>query len=92
MGAVYPMSLRRRRRPKRLNDMTKGICHPVSNGPMFFPGDSEGQRSLGGHSPWAQKESDATERISMNVYTSDGSQRQKITQRQRVIYLLAIYL
>ena len=86
------MSLRRKRRPKRLNDMPKGVCHLVSNGPVFFPGDSEGQRSLGGHSPWAHKESDATERISMYAYISDGSQCQKITQRQRVIYLLAIYL
>ena len=29
--------------------------------PVFFPGKSHGQRSLGGYSPWGLKESDTTE-------------------------------
>ena len=29
--------------------------------PVFLPGDSHGQRSLVGYSPWGHKESDTTE-------------------------------
>ena len=32
--------------------------HPT---PVFLPGDSHGQRSLAGYSPWGCKESDTTE-------------------------------
>ena len=31
--------------------------------PVFLPGESHGQRSLVGHSPWSLKESDTTERL-----------------------------
>ena len=31
--------------------------------PVFFPGESHGQRSLVGYSPWGLKESDMTERL-----------------------------
>ena len=31
--------------------------------PVFLPGESHGQRSLGGYSPWGCKESDMTERL-----------------------------
>ena len=30
--------------------------------PVFLPGESHGQRSLAGYSPWGHKESDTTER------------------------------
>ena len=30
--------------------------------PVFLPGESHGQRSLAGYSPWGHRESDATER------------------------------
>ena len=33
--------------------------------PVFFPAESHGQRSLAGHSPMGHKESDTTERLSM---------------------------
>ena len=33
--------------------------------PVFLPGDSHGQRSLAGYSPWGRKESDATERLTL---------------------------
>ena len=31
------------------------------NSPVFLPGESHGQRSLVGHSPWGHKESDMAE-------------------------------
>ena len=31
--------------------------------PVFLPGESHGQRSLEGYSPWGHKESDTTERL-----------------------------
>ena len=32
--------------------------------PAFLPGESHGQRSLEGYSPWGHKESDTAERLS----------------------------
>ena len=37
---------------------------------LFLPGESHGQRSLVGCSPWAPKESDMTEQLSTNNKTS----------------------
>ena len=37
--------------------------------PGFFPGESHGQRSLVGCSPWGRKESDMTERLSACTHT-----------------------
>ena len=34
--------------------------------PVFLPGESHGQRSLVGYSPWGCKESDTTERLNHN--------------------------
>ena len=31
--------------------------------PVFLPGESHGQKSLGGYSPWDHKESDTTEHV-----------------------------
>ena len=31
--------------------------------PVFLPGESHGQRSLGGYSPWGRRESNTTERL-----------------------------
>ena len=36
--------------------------------PVFLPGQSQGQRSLAGYSPWDHKESDMTKRTSMYVH------------------------
>ena len=33
--------------------------------PVFLPGESHGQRSLVGYSPWGPKESDTTERLTL---------------------------
>ena len=35
--------------------------------PVFLPGESYGQRSLAGYSPWGHKESDMTERAGTHV-------------------------
>ena len=43
---------------------TSGRSPGVGNGkptPVFLPGESHGQRSLVGYSPWDHKESDTTE-------------------------------
>ena len=37
--------------------------------PVFLPGESHGQRSLAGYSPWSLKESDTTEQLSMHTAT-----------------------
>ena len=35
--------------------------------PVFLPRDFHGQRSLAGCSPWGQKESESTERLTLNI-------------------------
>ena len=35
--------------------------------PVFLPGESHGQRSLAGCSPWGRKESDTTEQLSTHT-------------------------
>ena len=42
--------------------------------PVFLPGKSYEQRSLAGHSPWGQKESDMTERLSTHTHTHTHTQ------------------
>ena len=37
--------------------------------PVFLPGESYGQRTLEGHSPWGYKELDTTGCLSINNYT-----------------------
>ena len=37
--------------------------------PVFLPGESHGQRSLGGYSPWGRKQSDMTEQARHALYT-----------------------
>ena len=35
--------------------------------PVFLPGESHGQRSLAGYSPWGHKESDMTEQLMLSL-------------------------
>ena len=35
--------------------------------PVFLPGESQGQRSLAGYSPWGLKESDTTEKFTLSI-------------------------
>ena len=37
--------------------------------PVFWHGESHGQRSLVGYRPWGHKESDMTERLSLSLLT-----------------------
>ena len=42
--------------------------HPLFiHSPVFLPGESHGQRSLAGYSPWGHKESDMTEWLSTHT-------------------------
>ena len=47
--------------------------------PIFLPGESHGQRSLVGYSPWGHKESDTTERLNNHQCTSAGSRLWEIS-------------
>ena len=38
--------------------------------PIFLPGESHGQRSLAGYSPWGPKQLDTTEWLTLTFYTS----------------------
>ena len=40
--------------------------------PVFLPGESHGQRSLGASSPWGCKESDRTEASQHTLYSTDA--------------------
>ena len=35
--------------------------------PVFLPGESQGQRSLGGYSPWGGKELDTTKQLTLSL-------------------------
>ena len=37
--------------------------------PVFFPGESHGQRSLAGCSPWGRKKLDTTERLTIHFHS-----------------------
>ena len=41
--------------------------------PVFLPGESQGQRSLVGYSPWGRKASDTTERLHFTSNSFKGS-------------------
>ena len=41
--------------------------------PAILPGESHGQRSLVGHSSWARKESDTTERVTLPHWAHLGN-------------------
>ena len=41
--------------------------------PVFLPGEPRGQRSLVGCSPWARKQSDATERLTFHFHFSPST-------------------
>ena len=41
--------------------------------PVFLPGESHGQRSLAGYSPWGRKELDMTEWLSNIIMRTKGS-------------------
>ena len=42
--------------------------------PVFLPGESDGQRSLAGYSPWGRKQLDTTEQLSTHTHIALGCQ------------------
>ena len=53
--------------------------------PVFLPGESHGQRSLAGYSPWGHKESDTTEQLTLGL--QDLPEKKAQTSKQQVKYL-----
>ena len=52
---------------------------------VFLPGNSRGQRSLAGYSPWSHKELDPTEQLNTHIHThSIISRASQVAQWQRV--------
>ena len=62
----------------------EGNDNPLQS-PVFLPGKSHGQRSLGGYSPWGRKESDTTERLH---FTSRELQKNPIQCLHKWLILL----
>ena len=50
--------------------------------PVFLPGESRGQRSLAGYSPWGHKESDMSKLLSTAQHIME--QRKKISKRDKM--------
>ena len=46
--------------------------------PVFLPGESHGERSLVGYSPWGHKEWDMTERLSTCMHTPPSPEQCEI--------------
>ena len=57
--------------------------------PVFLPGESHGQRSLVGGSPWGHKESDTSERL--NTLSSPGGQQDTWEQDSLFSYLCCLH-
>ena len=53
-----------------LRRSTRGGDGPTQ---VFLPGESHGQRSLAGYSPWGHKESDMTDQLSTAKYTMNDT-------------------
>ena len=50
--------------------------------PIFLPGESHGQRSLLGYSPWGLQELDMTERLSTHTPSNCGRKTGSVTENQ----------
>ena len=48
--------------------------------PVFLPGESHGQRSLAGYSPWHRKETDTTEQLTLLLSSSRGWDPRALSQ------------
>ena len=57
--------------------------------PVFLPGESHGQRSLGGYSPPVRKESDMTERLTF-IYDIQGVKMTKTLPDRHQMNILAL--
>ena len=54
--------------------------------PVFLPGESHGQRSLVGYSPWGHKEQDMTEQLSTHTHTQHTIPHKCTTRRYLEIH------
>ena len=59
-----------------------GGGHGNSN-PVSLPGESHGQRSLAGYSPWGCKESDTTNNLTFHFHGASQEPRARIPQENR---------
>ena len=61
--------------------------------PVFLPGESYGQKSLAGYSPWGHKESDTTEQLNnKNNNNNSYIESSRIITRLRVPFLQGLYV
>ena len=60
--------------------------------PVFWPGESQGQRSLAGYSPWGYKESDTTEPLSIHMHTHTCTHRHTHIYTHTYVYITYTYL
>ena len=51
--------------------------------PVLWPGESHGQRSLAGYSPWGRKESDTTEQLTHPGFMEPSGIKSKCTNYKR---------
>ena len=52
--------------------------------PVFLPGESHGQRSLAGYSPWGRKQSNTNERLTTFTFTGERSCDPKLPQGRKL--------
>ena len=55
--------------------------------PVFLPGESHGQRSLAGYSPWGPKESDTAEGLTLLCFHFQASFRQPLKSMYEIAVL-----
>ena len=55
---------------------SSGVQKEMATTPAFLPGESHGQRSLAGYSPWGCKESDTAERLT--PHRGPGGREQRV--------------
>ena len=53
--------------------------------PVFLPGESHGQRTLAGYSPWGHKESNMTEQWTLSLSFSQSSEKIQYCKFQNII-------
>ena len=53
--------------PGSIRGSGKSLGDGMASAPVFLPGDSHGQRSLAGYSPWVHKESNITEQLTLSL-------------------------
>ena len=60
--------------------------------PVFLPGESHGQRSLVGYSPWSHKELDTTEQLTLCHFRDGERGLQRFSSQPKVIKAVSLIL